>query len=90
MSRFSEGSDRNPSVRPDGDPSDGGVFQGDPEPSFRRQLKSATNKISNDVGVAHNELVAVLRLLGASPVEILPEGAFDSGTVNMILHLRPL
>jgi hypothetical protein len=49
----SEISNSDSSVRPDGDPGDGGVLQADPEPRFRWQL---TIKIHNNF-TAVNKLV---------------------------------
>ena len=87
VARLSQGPQRAPTVRSDGNPSDGSVFQADPKPSLRGQLKGPANKVSDDIGVTDDEFEGVLVLLPVGTVEILPEGRFNTGSVDVV---RPL
>ena len=82
VARLSQGPQRAPTVRSDGNPSDGSVFQADPKPSLRGQLKRPANKVSDDIGVTDDDVVRVLflRLFGLG--EVLLEGALDPGSVR--------
>ena len=42
---------------------------------------SPADKIANDISVAHNDLVAVFRLVGISTVDVLTESRLDSSAV---------
>lgn len=52
--------------------------QGAPSPS-------PAHDVADDVGVADEDLVTVLLLLGVCPVDVVPEGGLDPGSIFVIL-----
>lgn len=46
---------------------------------------SPAHDVADDVGMAHEDLVAVLLLLGVGPVDVVPEGSLDPGSILVIL-----
>ena len=63
MSGLSETAETDPATGADGEDGQRGVLQGYPEPGLGRDLESSTDEISDDVGVAHHDLVTVLATL---------------------------
>jgi hypothetical protein len=51
------------------------------QPCLRRHLQGPANKVSDNIGMAHNDLVRIFLLLRRSTVEVLAEGSFYSNTV---------
>lgn len=51
MAAVAEAGEGDAAVGPDGDPRDGGVEEGDPEPRLRRNLQGAADEVADDVGV---------------------------------------
>ena len=43
------------------------------------------DEVSDDVGVAHDDLVAVLLLLGVGAVDVAPEGCLDTSSIFVVL-----
>ena len=50
-----------------------------------RNLIAPAHKVADDVGVAHDDLVAVLLLFGIGPVDVAAEGGFDASPVLVVL-----
>ena len=50
-----------------------------------RQDPSPAHDVANDIGVADEDLIAVLLLLGVRPVDIVPEGGLDPRSIFIIL-----
>ena len=44
-----------------------------------------TNNIADDIGMAYEDLIAVLLLPGISSVDVVPEGSFNPGSIFIIL-----
>ena len=87
MARLSHPSDADSAVRSDCQPGERGVLQTDPEPCLGGKLESATDKISDDIGVTHNDLVTVLCLRWLRSVEMFPECRLYPGSVSEVLML---
>ena len=50
-----------------------------------RQDPSPAHDVANDIGVADEDLIAVLLLLGVRPVDVVPEGSLDPRSIFIIL-----
>lgn len=50
----------------------------------RRRHKPA-DKITDDIGMTHDDLIAVLFLLGVSPVDVAAEGCLNASSVFVVL-----
>merc|ERR1719318_395885 len=87
MTSFSKSPAVHPAIRPDDQPGQGGVLQGQAQPGFRGELESTAGKVPNNIGMADNDLIAVFLLVGLCSVEILPEGGFYPGTILLSVHL---
>jgi len=72
-------------IRSDDHPGEGGMLQGKAQPGFRRELKCSACKVSDNISMTDNDLIAVLLLLRFCTVEILPEGSFYPGTILLII-----
>lgn len=46
---------------------------------------SPAHNVADDVGVADEDLITVLLLLGVCPVDVVPEGGLNPGSVFIIL-----
>lgn len=55
------------------------------DPGRGEAWASPAHDVADDVGVTHEHLVAVLLLLGVRPVDVVPEGGLDPGSVLVIL-----
>ena len=51
-----------PAVGADGDPSDGRVLEAEPKPGLGIDLEGAAEEVADDVGVAHDQLIAIFFL----------------------------
>lgn len=43
------------------------------------------NNIADDIGMAYEDLIAILLLLGISSVDVVPEGSLNPGSIFIIL-----
>lgn len=68
-------------------PGEAAVVQRKPKPSLRWELQRPTDEVANDVAMTHQNLVAVLLLLGIGTVEVLSEGALDACSVLEVFLL---
>lgn len=66
--------------------SNAAVVEGKAEPAFWRELQCPAHDVANDIGVADEDLIAVLLLLGVRPVDVVPEGSLDPRSIFIILH----
>lgn len=64
---------------------DTAVVEGQAEPTFWGKLQRSTNNIADDIGMAYEDLIAVLLLPGISSVDVVPEGSFNPGSIFIIL-----
>ena len=71
VSRVSEFSDEDQSVRTNGQPGDAAVVEGHPKPRFRWQLKSPTHEIPDHVGVSHEHFVRIALLRGFGTMDTI-------------------
>lgn len=51
----------------------------------RAEGPSPAHDVADDVGVAYEDLVTVLLLLDIRPVDVVPKGGLDPGSVFVIL-----
>ena len=48
-------------------------------------VSSPAHDVADDIGMADEDLVTVLLLLGVCPVDVVPEGSLDPGPIFVIL-----
>lgn len=82
-----EGPECNTTIGSDHQVGDAAVVEGQAEPSFRGKLQCSTDNIADDIGVAYEDLIAVLLLLGISSVDVVPEGSLNPGSIFVIHSL---
>lgn len=46
---------------------------------------SPAHNVADDIGMADEDLITVLLLLGICPVDVVPEGGLDPGSIFVIL-----
>lgn len=81
MSRVANTAHDDPSARQNTDPGDGRMVQTQTQPTLCRKLQSPTHKVSNDVRMADDQLMAVLFLGCVCPMKIFTESRFNASTV---------
>lgn len=65
--------------------SDAAVVERQSQPTFWGELQCSADDVADDVGVAHEDLVAVLLLLGVRSVDEVSKGSLDAGSIFVIL-----
>lgn len=83
--RVPKGPERHSAIGPDHQVGDAAVVKGEAKPALWRKLQCPTHDVADDVGVADEDLVTVLLLLGVCPVDIVPEGGLNPGSIFVIL-----
>jgi len=84
--RVPEGPERHSAIWPDHQVGDAAIVERQAEPAFWRKLQCPAHNVADDIGVADEDLVTVLLLLGICPVDVVPEGSLDPGSIFIILH----
>lgn len=78
MTDVAKGGERHAAIGANAEMCEAAVRQREAQPGLGRQLQCAAHKVADDVGVAHDERVAVGRLIRASAVKVPLESLGDA------------
>lgn len=87
MNPVSPGPERHSAIWPYHQVGYAAIVERQAEPAFRRELQCPAHDVADDIGMADEDLVTVFLLLDICPMDVVPEGGLNPGSIFIIHSL---